>query len=67
VARQSRDFWLLAGSFSICGFSTNGLIGTHLIPAAMDHGLGIEPAVLEVDVALHPLRNLLRDHALVPE
>ena len=40
MARASRDFWLLAGSFFICGLSTNGLIGTHLIPAAMDHGYG---------------------------
>jgi MFS family permease len=36
---RSRDFWLLAGSFFICGASTNGLIGTHLIPASMDHGV----------------------------
>jgi sugar phosphate permease len=36
---RSKDFWLLAGSFFICGASTNGLIGTHLIPAAMDHGI----------------------------
>lgn len=36
---QSIDFWLLAGSFFICGASTNGLIGTHLIPACMDHGM----------------------------
>jgi sugar phosphate permease len=36
---KSRDFWLLAGSFYICGASTNGLIGTHLIPASMEHGL----------------------------
>ncbi len=35
----SRDFWLLAGSFFICGASTNGLIGTHLIPACIDHGI----------------------------
>ncbi len=35
----SRDFLLLAGSFYICGASTNGLIGTHLIPAAMEHGI----------------------------
>jgi len=34
-----RDFWLLAGSFFICGASTNGLIGTHLIPASMEHGI----------------------------
>jgi MFS family permease len=39
-ARTTPAFWLLAGSFFICGLSTNGLIGTHLIPAAMDHGLG---------------------------
>jgi sugar phosphate permease len=36
---ESRDFWLLGGSFFICGASTNGLIGTHLIPASMDHGM----------------------------
>ena len=36
---RSRDFWLLAGSFFICGASTNGLIGTHLIPASIDHGM----------------------------
>ncbi len=36
---RSRDFWFLAASFFICGASTNGLIGTHLIPASMDHGM----------------------------
>jgi sugar phosphate permease len=36
---HSLDFWLLSGSFFICGLTTNGLIGTHLIPAAMDHGI----------------------------
>ncbi len=36
---RSRDFWLLAGSFFICGASTNGLIGTHLVPACGDHGI----------------------------
>jgi sugar phosphate permease len=36
---RSRDFLLLAGSFFICGASTNGLIGTHLIPASMEHGI----------------------------
>jgi len=39
-ASSSRTFWLLSGSFFICGATTNGLIGTHLIPAAMDHGIG---------------------------
>jgi sugar phosphate permease len=37
-ATGSRTFWLLTGSFFVCGATTNGLIGTHLIPAAMDHG-----------------------------
>jgi sugar phosphate permease len=36
---RSRDFWLLATSFFICGLSTNGLIGTHLIPACIDQGI----------------------------
>lgn len=34
----SRQYWLLAGSFFICGATTNGLIGTHFIPAAIDNG-----------------------------
>ncbi|PYI50534.1 MFS transporter [Paenibacillus flagellatus] len=38
-AMRSGTFWLLAGSFFICGFSTNGLIGTHLIPACGDFGI----------------------------
>jgi MFS family permease len=36
---RSRTFWFLVASFWICGWSTNGLIGTHLIPAAHDHGM----------------------------
>ncbi len=39
LGARSRDFWLLAGGFFICGASTNGLIGTHLIPASMDRGM----------------------------
>jgi MFS family permease len=38
-AARSRTFWLLAGGFAICGATTNGLIATHFIPAAMDHGM----------------------------
>src|SRR5688572_683589 len=36
---HSRDFWLLAGSFFVCGASTNGLIGTHLVAACSDKGM----------------------------
>lgn len=39
MAVGTRNFWLLAAGFFICGASTNGLIGTHLIPAAVDHGM----------------------------
>lgn len=38
VARKP-VFWLLAGGFAICGASTNGLIGTHFVSAAHDHGM----------------------------
>ncbi len=38
-AVRRRDFWLLAGTFFVCGASTNGLVGTHLIPACLDHGI----------------------------
>ena len=38
-ASRRREFWILAGSFFVCGASTNGLVGTHLIPACMDHGI----------------------------
>jgi len=38
-ATRVPDFWLLAGSFFVCGASTNGLIGTHLVAAAFDCGI----------------------------
>ncbi|CAB4569103.1 unannotated protein [freshwater metagenome] len=38
-AAKVRNFWYLVGSFFICGLSTSGLIGTHFIPAAHDHGM----------------------------
>ncbi|MEP6851506.1 MAG: MFS transporter [bacterium] len=43
-AARTRAFWLLAGSFAICGATTNGLIGTHFIPAAQDHGMPLTTA-----------------------
>ena len=36
---KRKDFWYLFGSFFVCGLSTSGLIGTHFIPAAHDHGM----------------------------
>lgn len=38
-AARCRTFWLLVTGFAICGATTNGLIGTHFLPAAHDHGM----------------------------
>ncbi|WP_392672019.1 MFS transporter [Streptomyces sp. LN785] len=43
-AARTGPFWLLAGSFAICGASTNGLIRTHFVPSAHDHGMPITAA-----------------------
>jgi sugar phosphate permease len=37
LGARSGTFWLLVSTFFVCGLSTNGLVGTHLIPAAIDH------------------------------
>jgi sugar phosphate permease len=56
---RSRDFWLLAGSFFICGASTNGLIGTHLIPRLprSRHPAGDERHPARRDGGLRPRRD----------
>ena len=41
-ATRTRDFWLLAGSFFVCGYTSNGIIGTHLIPHAVEHGFSVD-------------------------
>ncbi|WP_158746502.1 MFS transporter [Acidisphaera sp. L21] len=38
-ASRRSDFWLLFGTFFICGFTTNGLVGTHMIAYCGDHGV----------------------------
>jgi MFS family permease len=38
-AGKTMPFWILAGTFFVCGWTTNGLIGAHFIPAAHDHGM----------------------------
>nr|WP_267716338.1 MFS transporter [Streptomyces sp. CoH17] len=43
-ALRTGPFWLLAGTFAICGASTNGLIQTHFVPAAHDHGMPLTAA-----------------------
>jgi len=38
-AGRKLDFWLLSGSFAVCGFSANGLVGTHMIAYCVDNGI----------------------------
>jgi MFS family permease len=38
-ASRSPMFWLLFGTFFVCGLTTNGLVGTHLIAYCGDHGI----------------------------
>ena len=38
LVTRSRQFWLLAMSFGICGLTTSGLFQTHLIPHGIEHG-----------------------------
>lgn len=44
AARRSGTFWLLWGSFAVCGLSTTGLVQTHFISAAHDHGISAPQA-----------------------
>ena len=44
VGMRSRPFWLLAGTFFVCGWTTNGIISTHFVPAAHDHGMAVTAA-----------------------
>ena len=39
VAARTRTFWLLFATFFVCGLSTNGLIGTHLIAFCADNAI----------------------------
>lgn len=38
-ALRNRDFWLLSVTFFVCGFTSNGIIGTHFIAFCGDLGL----------------------------
>lgn len=41
LMRVSRSpvFWVLSGTFFVCGLTTNGLVGTHMIAFCGDHGI----------------------------
>ncbi|MBC8056042.1 MAG: MFS transporter [Rhizobiales bacterium] len=43
-ASRNRTFWILAGTFFICGLSTNGLVQTHFISLCGDNGMAAVPA-----------------------
>jgi predicted MFS family arabinose efflux permease len=38
-AARTRAFWYLFATFFVCGFTTNGLVGTHLIALCGDMGI----------------------------
>jgi MFS family permease len=38
-ASRTKAFWLLFATFFVCGFTTNGLVGTHLIAMCGDYGI----------------------------
>jgi MFS family permease len=46
LAKASRNstFWVLSGTFFVCGLSTSGLIQTHFISLCGDYGLAAVPA-----------------------
>lgn len=44
MAAGKRDFWLLFAGFFICGLTTNGLVGTHMISLCADQGLALTAA-----------------------
>jgi sugar phosphate permease len=43
-ASRHRTFWVLFGTFFVCGLSTNGLVQTHFISLCGDFGMGAVPA-----------------------
>lgn len=43
-ACRTRAFWLLAGTFFVCGWTTNGIISSHFVPAMHDHGVNATTA-----------------------
>jgi MFS family permease len=50
AAAATAPFWLLAGSFWVCGYTTSGLVLTHLIPHATEHGFHASQAAQALGV-----------------
>ncbi len=49
-AIKTPTFWLLSGSFFVCGMTSNGLVGTHMIPHAIDRGIAAVTAATAVGI-----------------
>lgn len=47
-AVRSPDFWLLMATFGVCGATSNGLIGTHLLAHAAEHGISKDVAAASI-------------------
>jgi sugar phosphate permease len=47
---RTSTFWLLSGCFFVCGVTANGLIGTHLIPHAIEKGIPQVTAAVVVGI-----------------
>jgi MFS family permease len=60
-AVRTLPFWLLAGSFWVCGYTTSGLVLTHLIPHATEHGFHATQAAQALGImgALNVVGTLL--------
>ncbi len=55
-ALRTRDFWLLAGSFFVCGYTTTGLIQTHLLTHTLEHGF--REVEMSAAIALMGIMNI---------
>jgi len=49
-ASRTPEFWLLCSSFFVCGATSNGLIGTHLLPHSIEHGIPAVTAAATVGI-----------------
>jgi MFS family permease len=47
-AAQTLPFWLLMGSFFVCGYTSNGMVLTHFMPHALEHNF----SELQASIAL---------------
>lgn len=67
-AVKVKEFWLLAGSFFICGLSTSGIIGTHFVSYCISYGVPLVTAASLLsfmgifDLAGTTLSGWLSDH-----